>query len=74
MLKIGDIKMQTWFDGQLAGLVFSYDLIKFAYQAGLKDRNKNIKTLLEDVYASKFGTKNRVELIQRLEALLNKNI
>lgn len=36
----------------------------------MKNLTEELKKLLDDVYAGKFGTKNRAELILRLTALI----
>jgi hypothetical protein len=45
------------------------ECLNFAYQAGLKEGNESIDKLLEDIEIGHFGTKNRLELIVRLERL-----
>lgn len=54
---------------------FTPKSIKRITQVSSKDMRKiyihsQLAELLKDVYAAKFGTKNRVELIQRIEEII----
>lgn len=54
---------------------FTPKSIKRITQVSSKDMRKiyihsQLAGLLKDIYAAKFGTKNRVELIQRIEEII----